>query len=176
MMISERLEHDKYDFQHLEDAAWEQKKRKNMIFWRIFDDFSVWGCLGPNTSLHFWVGPPNFKINNLRRFWSKKILVKNIIKVCTWTPRKNWENRKSSIKKCFKTKKTIPVTDFAWNAVSTYLERLLYPLTVAWCFLRYITYHRSNGDEMRGEAHHGIWDVENLAWRNCLPEFGFHLS
>ena len=32
MMFSERLEHDKYDLQHLEDAAWEKKKRKNMIF------------------------------------------------------------------------------------------------------------------------------------------------
>jgi len=48
-MFSERLEYGKYDFQHLQGAAWAKKKRKNMDFSWIFDDFPVRGPITAHT-------------------------------------------------------------------------------------------------------------------------------
>ena len=73
-----------------------------------------------------WARPPNFKNKDLHRYWSNHFLVKNAIKVWWWSCRKNWETRKNSLAKCFKTKKTFFVSDFVRKVVCTYLERLSY--------------------------------------------------
>ena len=61
MMFSERLEYGKYDFQHLQGAAWAKKERKNMDFSWIFDDFPVWGLFGPITGPTFRPDLPTLK-------------------------------------------------------------------------------------------------------------------
>ena len=55
------------------------KKTQKHDFLKDFRRLFSVGLFGSNNSPHFWVRPPNFKIKNLRRFWSKNFLVKNII-------------------------------------------------------------------------------------------------
>ena len=163
MMFSERLEYGKYDFQHLQGAAWAQKITAKTRFLEDFQWFSSVGLFGTNNRPHFSAGPPNFKNKNLRRYWSKIFLVKNIIKVCTWTFRKNWESRKNSFKKWFKLKISVFVSDFVRKTVCTYLERLRWWLWKSWSCSPRRNWLTSLSNRYRWENHH-YWKGRRSKW------------
>ena len=70
MMFSERLEHGKYDFQHLQGTVSALKPAQFRGFSMIFQPAAVWD---PNNAPPLLGLIPNFRSIDFRRFLSKKI-------------------------------------------------------------------------------------------------------